>query len=73
MEKNKRTLKGFLLDQWSQDSYVDRTGNPNIYFAIEHKCFCSSVSDGKVVSAEILELNFNHEEADTTLQLHAKH
>ena len=71
--ENKITLKTFLLDQWSQDNYVDRIGNLNIYFAIEHKCFCLSVCDGKVVCGEILELNSNHEEADTKVLLHPKH
>ena len=66
-------LTRFLLQQWSRDSYVDRIGNRNIYFAVEDKCFELSVNDGKVVCKEITELNSNHKEADTKLLLHAKH
>ena len=71
--ENKRTLTRFLLQQWSRDNYAERIGNRNVYFAVESKCFCLSVNDGKVVCEEILELNSNHEEADTKLLLHAKH
>ena len=65
-------LTRFLLQQWSRDNYEDQIGNCNIYFAVEDKCFHLSVDDGNVV-CEILELNSNHEEADTELLLHAKH
>ena len=71
--ENKRALTRFLLQQWSRDSYADRIGNRNIYFAVEDKCFRLSVIIGKVVCEEIPELNSNHEEADTKLLLHTKH
>ena len=55
------------------DNYADRSGNRNIYFAVEDKCFQLSVNDGRDVCEEITELNNNHEKADTRLLLHAKH
>ncbi|XP_068718128.1 uncharacterized protein [Montipora capricornis] len=73
--ENKKMLTRFLLQQWSRDNYANRIGNPNpnIYFALEDKCFQLSGDDGKVVCEAITELNSNHEEADTRLLLRAKH
>ena len=67
--ENKRTLTKFLLEQWSQDIYMDQIGSRKVYYAIENKCFSLSVSAGKVICVEVPELNSNHEETDTKLLL----
>ena len=46
---NKKTLRRFLLEQWSKDNYADKIGSRKIYFTLEEYCFCLSVSDGKVL------------------------
>ena len=70
---NKSELSRFLLQEWSRDRYRHLIGNRKVFFTLEMKCFRLSVVEDKVSCDEILELNSNHEEADTKLLLHAKH
>ena len=74
--ENKESLIAFLCDHWcsytsSQLGIVD-----SLYVTSKEKCFHFSrgkSEDDLVVRTEMLELECNHEEADTRLLFHAKH
>ena len=71
--ESQRTLTKFLLEQWSQDTYVDQIGSRKVYYVIKNKCFSLPVFAGKVICVEVPESNSDHEEVDRKLLLHAKH
>ena len=71
--ENKTQLAGYLLKEWSIDSYASRIGTRKIFFALGSNCYRLLVISGKVLCEEVEELQSSHEEADTKILLHAKH
>lgn len=72
--KNKEALILFLIDGWKDLQSEDLTGL-TLYATRAGKCLkISPASQSTVVeTTEIVELECDHEEADTRLLLHAKH
>ena len=71
--ENKTNLSEFFLQQWSGNSYANRTGDRAIFFAASDNCVQLSIADGKALSDQVENLNCTHKEADTRVLLHAKH
>ena len=72
--KNKEALILFLIDCWKDSQSEDLTGL-TLYATRAHECLkISPASQSTVVeTTEVVELECDHEEADTRLLLHAKH
>jgi hypothetical protein len=76
LDENKESLISFLCEHWR--SYTSsRLGNLAVLYATsKEKCYSFSrgiADECLVVFNKVLELESNHEEADTRLLLHTKH
>ena len=74
--ENKESLIAFLCEHWRSYTTSPLIILPSLYVTSKEKClhFSRGTSDEDlVVCDELLELQSNHEEADTRLLLHAKH
>ena len=72
---NKQELPEFLHSEWSSDTngfYATRLSNTQLFVCHGSKCNRLHVLDQSVQSAEITQLSFMAEEADTRLLYHAK-
>ena len=66
---NKPEIVKFLVSQWKTDASRSRLGNRIMYITIKEQCWQLDVRTCEPVP----ELQYNHEEADTCMVLHARH
>ena len=74
--QNKESLMAFLSEHWKKCKTSQLQSLSNVYITSKEKCQVlapGTFIDDAVVCYDCIELESNHEEADTRLLLHAKH
>ena len=66
----KTALCKFLFNEWRQHANINVVSGHDIYVALEKKCYCLRVHEGKLVCEDVEALSSNHIEADTRIILH---
>ena len=72
-ESFKISLFRFLANEWCRNEYATVLNTSELYFGLDEVCYRYKVVDGQVIRQNILDLNCQHEEADTRIVLHIKH